>query len=85
MAQEKPAAEGLSIGISMDSNGRWAKQRGLTRTAGHTKGTQAFHDISLYCNEVGVSSVYFYAFSTENWIGPPRRSAVLCGCSANTL
>ena len=70
MAQEKPAAEGLSIGIIMDGNGRWAKQRGLPRTAGHTKGAQVFHDISLYCNELGVSSVYFYAFSTENWIRP---------------
>ncbi len=70
MAQDKPAAEGLSIGIIMDGNGRWAKKRGLPRTAGHTKGAQVFHDISLYCSELGVSSVYFYAFSTENWIRP---------------
>ncbi len=69
MAQ-KPDAQGLSIGIIMDGNGRWAKQRGLPRTAGHTKGAKVFHDISLYCNEIGVSSVYFYAFSTENWIRP---------------
>ena len=69
MAQ-KPDAQGLSIGIIMDGNGRWAKKRGLPRTAGHTKGAKVFHDISLYCNEIGVSSVYFYAFSTENWIRP---------------
>ncbi len=67
---EKPNAQGLSIGIIMDGNGRWAKKRGLPRTAGHTKGAKVFHDISLYCNEIGVSSVYFYAFSTENWIRP---------------
>lgn len=67
---EKPNAQGLSIGIIMDGNGRWAKKRGLPRTAGHTKGAKVFHDISLYCNELGVSSVYFYAFSTENWIRP---------------
>ena len=66
----RPDAKGLSIGIIMDGNGRWAKQRGLPRTAGHTKGAKVFHDISLYCNEIGVSSVYFYAFSTENWIRP---------------
>lgn len=67
---EKPNAQGLSIGIIMDGNGRWAKKRGLPRTAGHTKGAKVFHDISLYCNELGVSSVYFYAFSTENWVRP---------------
>lgn len=66
----RPDAQGLSIGIIMDGNGRWAKKRGLPRTAGHTKGAKVFHDISLYCNEIGVSSVYFYAFSTENWIRP---------------
>ena len=66
----RPDAKGLSIGIIMDGNGRWAKQRGLPRTAGHTKGAKVFHDISLYCNEIGVSSGYFYAFSTENWIRP---------------
>ena len=57
MNHPKEFAEGLSIGIIMDGNGRWAKQRGLPRTAGHKKGA-------------AVSSVYFYAFSTENWKRP---------------
>lgn len=70
MADTAQTAEGLSIGIIMDGNGRWAKKRGLPRTAGHTKGAQVFHDISLYCNRLGVSSAYFYAFSTENWVRP---------------
>ena len=63
-------ARGLSIGIIMDGNCRWAKKRGLPRTAGHKRGAEVFQDITRYCNELGVASVYFYAFSTENWRRP---------------
>lgn len=63
-------ARGLSIGIIMDGNGRWAKRRGLPRTAGHKRGAEVFQDITRYCNELGVQSVTFYAFSTENWRRP---------------
>ena len=70
MTHPKEFAEGLSIGIIMDGNGRWAKNRGLPRTAGHKKGAEVFKDIANYCDELGVASVYFYAFSTENWKRP---------------
>lgn len=70
MSHPKEFAQGLSIGIIMDGNGRWAKQRGLPRTAGHKKGAEVFDDIANYCDELGVESVYFYAFSTENWKRP---------------
>lgn len=70
MAHSADFAKGLSIGIIMDGNGRWAKKRGLPRTAGHKKGAEVFQDITRYCNELEVSSVYFYAFSTENWKRP---------------
>lgn len=70
MEHPKGFAEGLSIGIIMDGNGRWARSRGLPRTAGHKKGAEVFQDIADYCDELGVSSVYFYAFSTENWKRP---------------
>ena len=70
MEHSKDFAKGLSIGIIMDGNGRWAKSRGLPRTAGHKKGAQVFQDIADYCDELGVESVYFYAFSTENWKRP---------------
>ncbi len=63
-------AKGLSIGIIMDGNGRWAKKRGLPRTAGHKKGADVFRDIIRYCNDLKVASVTFYAFSTENWARP---------------
>ena len=67
MEHPKEFAEGLSIGIIMDGNGRWAKNRGLPRTAGHKKGAAVFKDIANYCDELGVASVYFDAFSHENW------------------
>lgn len=63
-------AKGLSLGVIMDGNGRWAKKRGLPRTAGHTKGAEVFRDIIRYCNELEIACVTFYAFSTENWMRP---------------
>ncbi len=55
------------IAIIMDGNGRWAKKRGLPRTAGHAAGAEAFRRIANYCRELGVSYLTVYAFSTENW------------------
>lgn len=59
------------IAIIMDGNGRWAKQRGLPRTAGHSAGAEAFRRIANYCRTLGVRYLTVYAFSTENW----KRSA----------
>lgn len=58
------------IGIIMDGNGRWAKKRGLPRTAGHIQGAKAFRKCVGYCRDFGVKCVTFYAFSTENWKRP---------------
>ena len=55
------------IAIIMDGNGRWAKKRGLPRTAGHSAGAEAFRRIANYCRTVGVEYLTVYAFSTENW------------------
>ncbi len=55
------------IAIIMDGNGRWAKQRGLPRTAGHSAGAEAFRRIANYCRTLGVKYLTVYAFSTENW------------------
>ena len=60
-----PAPE--HIAIIMDGNGRWAKQRGLPRTAGHKAGGEAFRRIANYCRTLGVKYLTVYAFSTENW------------------
>ena len=59
------------IAIIMDGNGRWAKQRGLPRTAGHAAGAESFRKIANYCRTLGVKYLTVYAFSTENW----KRSA----------
>lgn len=58
------------IGIIMDGNGRWAKKRGLPRTAGHSAGAKTFKNIARYCNKIGIQYLTVYAFSTENWKRP---------------
>ena len=58
------------IAIILDGNGRWAKKRGLPRTAGHAVGSEAFRKIALYCRDIGVDYLTVYAFSTENWKRP---------------
>ncbi len=55
------------IAIIMDGNGRWAKKRGLPRTAGHAAGAEAFRRTANYCRTLGVKYLTVYAFSTENW------------------
>ncbi|MCQ2443383.1 MAG: isoprenyl transferase [Oscillospiraceae bacterium] len=55
------------IAIIMDGNGRWAKKRGLPRTAGHAVGAETFRTIATFCKELGVEYLTVYAFSTENW------------------
>ena len=58
------------IGIIMDGNGRWAKQRGLARSAGHRRGAEVFEQIIHDCTDIGIPMVTAYAFSTENWKRP---------------
>lgn len=69
---ERPQFEVLPehIGIIMDGNGRWAKKRGLPRTAGHKQGAETFRTISKECGRLGIKHATFYAFSTENWKRP---------------
>lgn len=55
------------IGIIMDGNGRWAKKRGLPRTAGHKEGLSAAKRIVATAAELGIKYVTLYTFSTENW------------------
>ena len=66
LSEKKPAPP-RHIAIIMDGNGRWAKQRGLPRTAGHAAGAESFRRIANYCRTLGVEYLTVYAFSTENW------------------
>jgi len=57
----------VHVGIIMDGNGRWAKQRGLARTQGHLEGLAAAKRIVKAASEMGIKYLTLYAFSTENW------------------
>ena len=58
------------VAIILDGNGRWAKKRGLPRTAGHAAGAESFRTIAYYCKDLGIPYLTVYAFSTENWKRP---------------
>lgn len=58
------------IAVIMDGNGRWAKERGLKRTAGHEEGAKTVRAITEHCAQIGVKYLTLYAFSTENWSRP---------------
>ena len=84
-AKEKQTAEidmsrlPRHIAIIMDGNGRWAKKRGLPRTAGHAAGAETFRNIATYCKEIGVEYLTVYAFSTENWKRPEAEVSAIMG------
>jgi undecaprenyl diphosphate synthase len=67
------------IAIIMDGNGRWAKQRGLPRTAGHKAGAEVFRRIATYCKDLGIEYLTVYAFSTENWKRPAEEVNAIMG------
>lgn len=58
------------IGIIMDGNGRWAKQRGKTRIHGHQSGARQVKKIVRFADDIGVKHISLYAFSVENWARP---------------
>ena len=67
------------IAIIMDGNGRWAKKRGLPRSAGHAAGAETFRTIATYCKEIGLEYLTVYAFSTENWKRPEDEVGAIMG------
>lgn len=60
------------IGIIMDGNGRWAKQRMQPRIMGHKAGMEALHKVTKEASQMGVKALTVYAFSTENWSRPKK-------------
>ena len=67
------------IAIILDGNGRWAKRRGLPRTAGHAAGAETFRRIATYCKDIGIDYLTVYAFSTENWKRPRQEVEAIMG------
>ncbi len=74
LADYEQALAGLALpahlAIVMDGNGRWARQRGLPRLAGHLEGRRATKRIVQACNDLGLQALSLYTFSTENWTRP---------------
>lgn len=70
MSKDKQQAFPTHIAMIMDGNGRWAKERGLKRTAGHEEGAKVVRKITTHCNNIGLKYLTLYAFSTENWNRP---------------
>ena len=66
------------IAIIMDGNGRWAKKRGLPRTAGHKQGAENIRKIAIACNTMGVKALTCEAISTEHWKRPQDEVDYLC-------
>jgi undecaprenyl diphosphate synthase len=73
------------VGIVMDGNGRWAKQRGLARTDGHAAGEAAMFDTVKGGVEVGLRWLTVFAFSTENWNRPKPEVRFLMGFNRGLL
>ncbi len=65
-----PAHLPSHVAIIMDGNGRWAKQRLMSRISGHEKGAEAVRMVVRTCRELGIPFLTLYAFSTENWQRP---------------
>jgi len=67
----------MHVAIIMDGNGRWAKRRGLPRTAGHVEGAKAVRSAVEVAARAGVDTLTIYAFSAANWARPPAEIAAL--------
>ena len=73
------------VAIVMDGNGRWAKDRGLPRTSGHTEGESSLFDVVEGAIELGIGWVSAYAFSTENWKRSPDEVRFLMGFNRDVI
>jgi undecaprenyl diphosphate synthase len=75
----------VHVACVMDGNGRWAKQRGLRRTEGHSAGEEALFDTVHGALDVGLEWLTVYAFSTENWKRPADEVRFLMGFNESLL
>ena len=69
----------------MDGNGRWAKEKGLPRNAGHQAGVETVRRITAECVRMGVKYLTLYTFSTENWNRPADEVSALMGLVLSSL
>ncbi|MDE7377773.1 MAG: isoprenyl transferase [Paraprevotella sp.] len=83
--QIDPARMPVHIAVIMDGNGRWAKAKGLPRTAGHQQGVETVRRITEDAVRLGVKYLTLYTFSTENWNRPAEEVAALMGLILDNL
>ena len=81
----KPSQIPHHVAVVMDGNGRWAKARGLPRTAGHEAGEAALFDVVQGAIQIGVKELSAYAFSTENWRRSPEEVKFLMGFNRDVI
>jgi len=81
----KPEQIPNHVAVVMDGNGRWAKKRGLPRTAGHEAVEAALFDVVQGAIQIGVKELSAYAFSTENWRRSPEEVKFLMGFNRDVL
>ena len=74
-----PTPLGTHVACIMDGNGRWAKRRGLPRTAGHTAGEETLAEIVRAAAKRNVAYLTVFGFSTENWVRPPSEVRHILG------
>lgn len=67
----------VHLAVIMDGNGRWAKRRGLPRSAGHRAGSEKLRSMTEWCGNRGIQYLTVYAFSTENWSRPSEEVSTL--------
>jgi|TARA_B110000114_G_scaffold62234_1_gene66153 undecaprenyl diphosphate synthase len=73
------------IAIIMDGNGRWAKNKGLSRDYGHKEGKESAKEMVRSCAKLGVKNLTLFAFSSENWKRPKLEVELLMGLLHNSL
>jgi undecaprenyl diphosphate synthase len=78
-APTSPRPPPVHVAIIMDGNGRWAKLRGLPRTAGHRRGVEAVRETVKAAVDLGIGYLTLYGFSSENWNRPPPEVDDLMG------
>ncbi|MFN3215576.1 MAG: polyprenyl diphosphate synthase [Acidimicrobiales bacterium] len=80
-----PDAVPRHLAVVMDGNGRWATERGLSRTEGHLRGEEALFECIEGALELGIEWVTVYAFSTENWRRPKAEVKFLINFNRETI
>ncbi|RJS95337.1 polyprenyl diphosphate synthase [Salinisphaera sp. Q1T1-3] len=73
------------VAVIMDGNGRWARNRGLPRAAGHRRGAKVAHEVVESASRAGIEALTLFAFSSENWRRPTHEVRLLMDLLRRTI